>query len=58
VRQSLHLTRACFSSYLKSMLPLLPTFTGTAGAWLMLGMKILGAMGFMAAADVVMLYAC
>ncbi len=40
------------------MLPLLPTFTGSAAGWLMLGLKIMGAMGFMAAADAIMLYAC
>jgi hypothetical protein len=40
------------------MLPLLPTLSGTAGGWLMLGLKILAAAGFMAAADLVMLYAC
>ena len=33
-------------------------FTGTLGAWLLLGIKILGAFGFMAAANVVILYAC
>jgi hypothetical protein len=40
------------------MMPVLPTLSGTAGGWLMLGLKILAAMGFMAAADMVMLYAC
>jgi hypothetical protein len=40
------------------MLPGLPALTGAWGAWLMLGLKILAAMGFMTAADFVMLYAC
>ena len=40
------------------MIPDLPTLSGGAGGWLMLGLKILAAMGFMAVADVVMLYAC
>jgi hypothetical protein len=40
------------------MIPLLPTLSGTAGGWLVLGMKILAALGFVAAADLVMLYAC
>jgi hypothetical protein len=40
------------------MIPLLPTLGGPAGGWLMLGLKILAAMGFMTAADLVMLYAC
>jgi hypothetical protein len=40
------------------MIPVLPTLSGTAGGWLMLGLKILAAMGFVAAADMVMLYAC
>ncbi len=52
------MTRARFWDKLAGMLPLLPTFTGTLGAWLMLGLKVLGAFGFMAAAYVVMLYAC
>ncbi len=37
---------------------MLPTLSGALGAWLLLGIKILGALGFMAAADLVMLYAC
>ena len=40
------------------MIPLLPTLSGGTGGWLLLGLKILAAMGFMAAADTVMLYAC
>ncbi len=55
---SARLTLARFSDMLTPMLPLLPPFSGALGAWLMLGMKVLGALGFMAAADVVMLYAC
>jgi hypothetical protein len=39
------------------MIPLLPTLSGASG-WLMLGLKILAALGFAAAADMVMLYAC
>ena len=39
------------------MTPLLPTLTGGLGAWLLLGVKILGAFGFMAAANLVILYA-
>ncbi len=54
----MRLTHASFSSNLQDMLPLLPSFTGTLGAWLLLGIKILGAFGFMAAANVVILYAC
>ncbi len=37
------------------MLPFLPPSVLT---WLVLGLKILGAMGFVAVADAVMLYAC
>lgn len=40
------------------MIPVLPTLTGGAGAWMLLGLKILGAMGFMTAANLVILYAC
>jgi hypothetical protein len=40
------------------ILPPLPLLPGAAGAWLLLGVKIMAAMGFMAAADMVMLYAC
>jgi hypothetical protein len=40
------------------MLPSLPVLTGATGAWLMLGLKVLAALGFMTAADMVMLYAC
>jgi len=39
------------------MLPSLPILSGAAGAWLMLGLKIAAALGFMTAADTVMLYA-
>jgi len=31
---------------------------GGAGYWLMLGLKMIAAMGFMAVADLIMLYAC
>jgi hypothetical protein len=40
------------------MPPDMPTLTGALAGWLILGLKILAAMGFMAAADLVMLYAC
>ncbi len=40
------------------MIPILPIVTGPLAAWMMLGFKVLAAMGFMAAADLVMLYAC
>ena len=39
------------------MTPLLPTLTGGVGAWLLLGLKIMGALGFMTAANMVILYA-
>ncbi len=42
---------------LPMILPDLPLLTGSLGAWLILGVKILAAMGFMAAADLVILYA-
>lgn len=38
---------------------MIPSFlTGALGAWLLLGLKILAAMSFMTAADLVILYAC
>jgi hypothetical protein len=40
------------------LLPELPWLAGTLGGWLLLGLKILAALGFMAAADLVILYAC
>jgi hypothetical protein len=40
------------------MIPVLPTLGGAASGWLLLALKILAAMGFVAAADTVMLYAC
>ena len=39
------------------MLPDLPNLTGAGGAWL-LALKALAAMGFMTAANVIILYAC
>jgi hypothetical protein len=36
----------------------LPFLTGALSGWILLGLKIVAAMGFMAAADAVMLYAC
>jgi len=40
------------------MIPILPTLGGAGGTWLMLALKALAAMGFMAAANAVVLYAC
>jgi hypothetical protein len=39
------------------MTPLLPTIVGGLGGWALLGVKILAAFGFMAAANLVILYA-
>jgi hypothetical protein len=39
------------------MTPLLPTLAGGLGAWLLLGVKILAALGFVTAANLVILYA-
>ncbi len=40
------------------MIPILPTLGGAGSAWLMLALKALAAMGFMVAANAVILYAC
>jgi len=40
------------------MLQDLPNLTGAAGTWFVLAGKIVAAMGFMAAANLVVLYAC
>jgi hypothetical protein len=40
------------------MIPVLPSLGGAGSAWLMLAFKALAAMGFMAAANAVILYAC
>jgi len=40
------------------MIPSLPILGGAAGTWLLLVLKVVAAMGFMAAANVVVLYAC
>jgi hypothetical protein len=40
------------------MIPDLPTLTGAAGGWLLLALKAVAAMGFMTAANLVILYAC
>ena len=40
------------------MIPVLPTLSGAGSAWLLLALKALAAMGFMAAANAVILYAC
>ena len=39
------------------MIPILPTITGAPAAWLVLALKALAASGFMAAANLVILYA-
>jgi hypothetical protein len=39
------------------MIPVLPVITGGGGAWALLAIKILGAVGFMTAANLVILYA-
>ena len=39
------------------MTPLLPTLAGGLAAWVLLGVKILAAFGFVAAANMVILYA-
>ena len=41
----------------RTMTPLLPTLLGGLSGWALLGVKILGAFGFMAAANLVILYA-
>jgi hypothetical protein len=40
------------------MVPSLPILTGASGAWIMLALKVVAAMGFMTAANAVILYAC
>jgi hypothetical protein len=40
------------------MIPDLPNLTGASGAWIFIALKALAAMGFMTAANVVILYAC
>jgi hypothetical protein len=40
------------------MIPVLPTLGGAASAWLMLALKALAAIGFMTAANAVIMYAC
>jgi hypothetical protein len=53
------LTGAGFHAKLTAMfLPPLPLLSGALGAWLMLGLKIFAALGFMALANMVILYAC
>jgi hypothetical protein len=39
------------------IVPDLPLLAGTLGTWLLLGLKILAALGFVAGADLVILYA-
>ena len=38
-------------------MPDLPTLTGGISAWVVLGLKVLATVGFMAAADTLILYA-
>ena len=40
------------------MIPDLPTLTGVAGGWMLIALKGIAAMGFMTAANVIILYAC
>jgi hypothetical protein len=40
------------------MMPDLPTLTGASGTWMFLVLKAVAAMGFMTAANLVILYAC
>jgi hypothetical protein len=40
------------------MIPDLPNLTGDGGGWMLIALKALGAMGFMTAANVFILYAC
>ncbi len=40
------------------MIPDLPSLSDAASAWALLGLKGLAAMGFMTAANLVILYAC
>jgi hypothetical protein len=40
------------------MIPFLPTLTGAPGAWILLALKAVAAMGFMTVANAVILYAC
>jgi len=40
------------------MLPDLPMLTGEGCSWIILGLKVVGAIGFMAATDTLILYAC
>jgi hypothetical protein len=39
------------------MMPFLPTLAGGLAGWVLLGVKILAALGFVAAANLVILYA-
>ncbi len=40
------------------MIPDLTPLTGESSHWLFIALKVLGALGFMTAADFVVLYAC
>ncbi len=40
------------------MIPVLPTLGGAGSAWFLLAIKALAALGFMIAANAVILYAC
>jgi hypothetical protein len=50
--------RSAPTGKLKGMLPDLPTLTGSSGGWMLLALKALAAMGFMTAANLLILYAC
>jgi hypothetical protein len=40
------------------MIPDLPTLGGAAGEWMLIALRAIGAMGFMTAANMFILYAC
>ena len=40
------------------VIPDLPNLTGASSAWVLLALKAIAAMGFMTAANVIILYAC
>jgi hypothetical protein len=40
------------------MIPHLPSLTGATSAWMLIALKAVAALGFMTAANVVILYAC
>jgi len=52
------LTAGPYPGTLVAMIPYLPTLTGASGAWALLALKAIAAVGFMTAANVFILYAC